>query len=718
MHKMRCLRFLLSFGFALGILGMPPVSHAQSPALDALKAELAQATSDTTRALLLCDIAWELKRTGGESPLPYLRQALSLAEKHQFLKGIGMAHVQLGIFYQHNVQYDLAEKAYFHALDARERSRDTAGVVAVQGNLGELKKLQGDYLGAQQHLYSALAIAQARGDSSTVARIANQLCMLHKTLGDFNTSLTYGYRSLRIRENLPRPDSSEIGKSYMAIAGTHEYMGQSERARAAYDTARVCFKAAGNTRELSAALSNLGNIEEYRGHYAAALDAYRQSYSYRLVLFDTLNAVKTLRNTASCYRSLKEFPRAEAALREALDLLESTQDITQTTIIRADLAELHLWEGKPHQAIAEFTPLLPLLDSLAQPNLAIHFRHMLSLASAALEDWDSSLEMHLQAQQLRYQADLAVNASLYQYDKYLSTAREIERVQAEKEILERDLEIEQGKLRLFWVALTAAVVLLITLLVASRQRIKMLQSKRKATEAQLALEKKAREVERLEQARKLEFLQVSLEVEDRERSRIAHDLHDRVGAQMAAVMYLFGQLRDELAAVAPTLAPTADKLSGELQDLMAEVRAVSHDLESPTLKKFGLVAAIRGFKDMFAKAPDLDFELDVHGFDQRLNPTLEKHIYLILKELFSNALRHGKATTFSIQLLREGPRLIVLVEDNGSGFDPRHVSKDTGLGLQSIRNRVESVQGTLHMDSAMGRGTIVTIEIPLMEKEQ
>jgi two-component system NarL family sensor kinase len=717
MNKMRCLQFLLPFWLFVGIALAPTIPFAQAYSLDTLKASLRSSQPDSDRVQLLCDIAWELKRSGGESPLPYLVSALELAQRLHYKKGIALANVQLGVFYQHNGKYHLAEMAYSTALVMRMDMRDTLGVSNVHNNLGELKKLQGDYIASGYHFKSALEYAQSKGDSTAVARISSQLCLLHKTLGDFNTSLVYGYRSLSVRENLPRPDSSEIGKSYMAIAGTYEYMGQNERAKDAYETARKCFKATHNLRELSAVLNNLGNIEEYSSNYTGALDYYRQSYSYRLVLFDTLNAIKTLRNTASCYRSLKEFSRAEAELREALDLLKSTQDRTQATILQADLAELHLWQGRPNQTVAELTALIPRLDSLVQPSIGIHFRHMLSLASASLQDWGSSLELHLAAERLRHQLDIETNAGLYQYDKYLATARENDRIKAEKEILKRDLEIEKGKRRLLWLALIGVGMLLLALLGASRQRIQVLHSKRKATEALLALEKKEREVERLEQANHLEFLQVSLEVEDRERSRIALDLHDRVGAQMAAVKFLFGQLRDEVMVAAPELAPVAEKLNGELQDLMAEVRAVSHDLESPTLKKFGLVEAIKGFKDMFAKAPNLDFELDVHGLDERLSPILEKHVYLILKELFSNATHHGKATMFSIQLLREGRHLTVLVEDNGTGFDLNQVASHAGLGLQSIRNRVESVKGSLQVDSVIGRGTIVTIEISLIEKQ-
>jgi two-component system, NarL family, sensor kinase len=713
---MRCLRFVLSIVIVWGLMALSNICLCQSSYLDSLRQVLPQVFSDTQRVNVLCDIAWELRKSGGQSVLSYLQEAKQVAEPIQYLKGMGKVYMQLGAFYQQNGRYDKAEEYYLKALEARKKDGDVMGVCRVHSNLGELKMLQGDYVATEKHFGLALMIAKSQADSMAVAKLHIQHCRLFKAMGDLNQSEDYGFSALRMLDAQAKRDSIVIGKAWMALGGTFESMGVSDRAKGAYERAQRCFLATRQTFELCGVFNNLGNVEEYRANYSGALDYYRQSYSYRMVLYDTINAVKTLRNIAQCYKSLKQFSRAKAELLEAADLLKGTQDLRQSILIQADMAELNIWEGKPQKSIETLDRLLPLLDSLADPAFSIYFRHMLSKAYMAIGDWSSSLDMHLQAMHRRYQMDLKINGSLYQYDRYLFTTLENDRMKAAAEILLRDLEIEKGKRRILLLILVAAGLVLVGSVVVSLQRIRLLQNKRRTAEAELALERKEREVERLEQSKKLEFLQVSLEVEDRERSRIAHDLHDRVGAQMAAVKYLFGQLRDELVVAAPAFALAAEKLNGELQDLMAEVRAVSHDLESPTLKKFGLVAAIRGFKDMFAKAPTLDFELDVHGLEERLAPSMEKHIYLILKELFSNAIRYGNPTMFSIQLMREGNQLTVLVEDNGSGFDPYNLRPDSGMGLQSVSNRVNSMNGKLVIDSAKDRGTIVTIEIPISEK--
>lgn len=306
--------------------------------------------------------------------------------------------------------------------------------------------------------------------------------------------------------------------------------------------------------------------------------------------------------------------------------------------------------------------------------------------------------------------------AVYLYDQYQYAERARERSEARQKITEGDLKFQKERSQRLLAIAVGLFILLILIVFLALQRIQLLKNKRHAVEHKYRLEMKEREVERLEQDKKVQFLQISLEVEDRERSRIAHDLHDRVGAQIGAFKHLFGQLRDDFAAASPTFSTSFERLNAELEALMADVRAVSHDLESPTLKAFGLVAALNGFKDMFAKSPDLDFELDVHGLEERLPRKTEQHIYLILKELFSNALNRGKASQFSIQLLKTQNQLTVIVEDNGIGFDPKAAGESAGLGLQSIENRVQYMHGTLIIDSAIGRGTIVTIEIPLLQE--
>jgi len=99
-----------------------------------------------------------------------------------------------------------------------------------------------------------------------------------------------------------------------------------------------------------------------------------------------------------------------------------------------------------------------------------------------------------------------------------------------------------------------------------------------------------------------------------------------------------------------------------------------------------------------------------------LNENVETVVFRVLQELVSNIMKHARANEVTVQLLREGDELSIMVEDNGQGFDPGKLSPDTGMGLRNIRSRVEYLGGHVDFDSSPGRGTTVMIEIPLKDQ--
>ncbi len=709
---MRYLRFIVPLLVMLGMGFCPHAAYAGEGTLDSLRSVIRNHPQDTTKAMALCELAFQLNRSGGEDPRPYLKEALQISIDKQFKKGQGFAWGQYGVYYQMHGAYDEAEIAFTKGLEIRREIGYLPDIASVYNNLATLKRKQGDYASALINYHYALLQYESLGDSSDVAKVCNQLCIVYRILGNFKQSLDNGFRSLHIREGQPQPDSSEIGKTLMAIGSTFEYKGENERADSTYKIAKRCFETSHEHRELCSVLNNLGNVQEYNSNYEEALGYYKQSYTLRSGLNEPLESAKTLRNIARIHIALRQFPEAKRNFEAALSLLAPTQEVVQATLISADLAELYIWQGKPEIAIQMLTKLIPSLDTLAETSQRIYFREMLSLAMAGTKDMDSSHYWHLAAQQLRHAMDIESNASLYQLDDYITVKME----NLDLKLTQQELQLQKERGRMLWLGIFSLVIVLVLIILYGLQRIQLLKNRRNAIEHQYKLELKEREVENLEKSKENEFLKISLEVQDSERSRIAQDLHDRVGAQIGAFKHLFGQLRDDFAAASPSFKQSFEKLNGELEELMADVRAVSHDLESPTLKTFGLVAALGGFKDMFARTPGLDFELDVHGLEKRLNARTEHHIYLILKELFNNALKYANPTAFSIQLLKVERQLTVVVEDNGLGFDPQSPRINAGLGLQSIKNRVQYMNGSLKIDSAIGRGTIVTIEIPLQQE--
>jgi signal transduction histidine kinase len=92
---------------------------------------------------------------------------------------------------------------------------------------------------------------------------------------------------------------------------------------------------------------------------------------------------------------------------------------------------------------------------------------------------------------------------------------------------------------------------------------------------------------------------------------------------------------------------------------------------------------------------------------------VEISLYRVVQELITNILNHATATRATIQIVRHASTCVLMVEDNGCGMDTETASRQGGIGLNNIRSRIDALSGSVHIDSTLGRGTTVTIEIPL-----
>jgi signal transduction histidine kinase len=212
-----------------------------------------------------------------------------------------------------------------------------------------------------------------------------------------------------------------------------------------------------------------------------------------------------------------------------------------------------------------------------------------------------------------------------------------------------------------------------------------------------------------------------LTARDEERRRIARELHDSTGQNIAAASLLLGRLR---AAVPEAARSDADDLDGILKRSMAEIRTLSYVLHPPLLDEGGLGAALPHFVEEFTRrsgiAVDLEIELDL----ARLPDEAELALFRIVQEGLNNVSRHAKGRSARIRLGRDrdqGSRAVILrIEDDGDGFpgagrapEARPVERQSwGVGIASMEERLRPLGGQLRILSGAGR-TVVTAVVPL-----
>jgi signal transduction histidine kinase len=195
-------------------------------------------------------------------------------------------------------------------------------------------------------------------------------------------------------------------------------------------------------------------------------------------------------------------------------------------------------------------------------------------------------------------------------------------------------------------------------------------------------------------------VQVALETQLRERTSIAHALHDQFGGTLAALLHQARQT------------PSNPLVSG-LDALASDLRSMAHALMPRALEEGALVPALQNQLNIVQNQSGVRCELHAFDVPDRLPPALAKNLYLIALELIQNAIKHGQASQVMVELFGYPDRLVLQVVDNGIGFDPATARE--GFGWQSIRSRVHGLHGEIDRTSQPGEGSGILIHVPLQE---
>ena len=219
---------------------------------------------------------------------------------------------------------------------------------------------------------------------------------------------------------------------------------------------------------------------------------------------------------------------------------------------------------------------------------------------------------------------------------------------------------------------------------------------------------------KLDHLRKERLIAIN-EAQEEERMRIATDLHDGLGQMLTAISYAiqeFGGESDNEEEIKPEVTASIQK---QIDAAIREAKSIAHDLIPIVLKDFGLIVAIENLIRKANELYDTKFQFNAFDFNERIDPKLEKALYRICQESVNNIIKHARAKNAMFQILRQNQAIVLVIEDDGRGFDPEFKGKDTnnaGIGLISMKERVIAFDGTFTINSSPDFGTEIIIEIP------
>ncbi len=197
--------------------------------------------------------------------------------------------------------------------------------------------------------------------------------------------------------------------------------------------------------------------------------------------------------------------------------------------------------------------------------------------------------------------------------------------------------------------------------------------------------------------------------EEKERRRIAAELHDHIGQTLAVIRIKLNALRESSS---PEMRRSLDEIRELLDDVIQSTRTLTFELSPPVLYELGFEAGIEWFAGQLQERHGISIEVEGDGKEKPMDERMLIILFKAVRELCMNVIKHARAERMKISIRRENDEIRIEVEDDGIGFNPKEV-EHIGFGLFNVRERLNYINGRMEINSKQGRGTKVILIAPL-----
>ncbi len=628
-----------------------PVFGFPSTQPDSLRRLIRTAADESEKLTALTDLAAYYGLRSHDSTLVLVREGLSLARKLDHPE----MEVQLLMIWgnwRHNQgRYDQAKALHRQALEIARREQLAEPLPAVYQNLGLVFQRTYQQDSAYYFLLKAERAYREQGLPYEAWKTYKSLFDFFAEKGDTAQARLYGEKAFAMVDE----KGSRMDRGFLLFQLLHfSFRNRQFEQMAAYQDKWAAYRRASKTsQELMEspehiALYTFGREQgdEVEEQLLRAVDYFAgQDNHYRMGL--------CYEDLAGLYRSREAPARAAAALQTALTHYQKC--------------------GAGYRLGKVYYQLYLLNKKQEQPGKALHYLE----AYRQLADSLAGVEVDKNLNQLKVQ---------YETEQKEQALR-IQRLELDQKTQQRNLLLGSS---------LALALLAVGIFAGLRRRL--VTNRRMA---QQESELQAQRIRRLEQEKQLSALHAMIEGQEKERTRIANDLHDTLGSLLASA-------KAQLAAT-EAAGTITERL---LAEAGSELRRISQNLAPRTLTVLGLRGALEDLAGQL-RQQGLDCRLQILGAERELPPTRSAMLFRICQELTQNVLKHAGAKRVLLQLVYQENELHLTVEDNGNGFDLNAAVQKQSLGLSSLQSRIRYLRGDLEIDTAPDRGTIATARIPL-----
>lgn len=608
------------------------------------------APDDTSKVQNFILIGQLMEGTDLEKARKFYFKAKRLSEKLNYHRGVLQFYSNYTFLLNITGVYDSSLYYNLKAVHYAQQYNDELYLGKSLVNTGTSYRNLGDFVKAIEYYQKGLKIFEKREDKVIEAQINSFLGALYNDISRYDTAVYYSQKAIIIAEKF----------GYLQIqAEAYGNLGNSLVKLNQFDKAEYHFKKSlelatelNHIQLLAALYLNIGNLylqqEKFEEQYTYMLQALELAKELNL----QENQVIALKGLGIYHLYTKSFDEAEKYALQALEIAEANQYLVEIAYIYNLLADISYAKNDIQQALK--------YDKLAEESNDL------------------------------FMSDIIQNS--------ISDAREkYETAKKDHEILTKNLTLDKRNNTIVWLGVSTFALIIFVIFIINNYR-----QKRRIH---------AQELKQLETEKQLSAIEMLIEGEEKERKRLAKDLHDGLGGMLSGIKFSVNNLKDK---IETNQAQDFDRCIGIVDDSIKEMRHIAHSLMPEVLEKFGLDTALKNFCTEINSDSKESIVYQSFGLkDIKINHQTSLTAYRVVQELINNAIKHAEAKNIMIQITVVDNLLNITVEDDGKGIDISELHQKKGIGISNIDNRVKLINGTLDIQSEPEQGSSFYIELNL-----
>ncbi len=591
-----------------------------------------------------------------DSALFYLNKAVKLAKEVNNDQVLADAEMSIGYVYRIKTEKDSSKVHFLRAYELFRSLNDSVGMAKIGHNLSEFYKTVSTYDSALWYALRTHKTFKKLGDTALYVRSLINLGNVYDIIGSYDSALSCYTIAYKLSERIP--DYWMINKIHINRGTIYYRQGIYLKARSELLIAKDYFEEINNTHELSVIYSNLiltfkklGELDKAIDYGKKALETAEEEGNEELKL-------SSLNNIGQAYSKKGDLQMASSYLYNCLDLAIKSQYKGELKNVYSSLSGLYVEQG----------------------------------------DYKMALDFYMKSDSV---AGLIMNIAILEEINRLNAEYELQKHKDNIRI--KDLELKETRLERNLVygisVFVVSLLIWLALFYSMRLRKNRIISNQK--------------IKQLEDEKRLLAAQSVIVGQEKERKRIARELHDGIGVLLSTAKIQFSSIEDDKSNTKTN--EIFRKAHHMLDKAGKEVRRISHDMMPGVLSKFGLREALEDMFEDLEDISELEIDLKLHCSDERLPDNTEIMLYRVVQEMVNNTIKHAQAKKITCTITRKDDSIEIEYADDGIGFDEKSLPHNKSLGLFGIRSRIDFLSGTVEIQNEEGKGSRFSIFVPLTQ---